>query len=311
MTYGAVGVELVLADREQLRDLAREVQVGNLAGRRVFLRVLPVREVDAHHRVIGHVLEQLAEVAEGVLAEHVVVRGDAAGLVAQGGVGERDHHDLREGEGDALAQLVVAAERLGPPRVPEVGVAELLADRAQVGGGLVDVQPVQRLRLGELLVDPLGIGHAGQAVDLRLGRAHRGLAQEARRLGRVRLLHRDHPAASRRRAGRSGCRRRHRRRKRRRRPGPRRQRHRGRNGRHARRRSRNSEQCSLWGPPTTRRNSLHGAGNAERVPRAGRRFGGRSTRVNAKTWQSAGSPQGVRRGVTAAFCECCKDLRQM
>ena len=51
-------------------------------------------QVDAHHRMQRHVLDELPEVAERVLGQHVVVRRDAARLVRQGRVGERDHHDL-------------------------------------------------------------------------------------------------------------------------------------------------------------------------------------------------------------------------
>ena len=128
------------------------------------------------------VLEQLAEVAERVLGEHVVVRSDTARLIRQRRVGERDHQDFRQRERGALAQLVVGADRLAPVGVEEIRAAQLLADRLQIGCGLVHVQAMQRLRLGELIVQPRRVAHRRQALDLLLARTERRLREEARGL---------------------------------------------------------------------------------------------------------------------------------
>ena len=80
------------------------------------------------------------------------------------------------------------ADRLAPVGVEEVGPAELLADGLQVGRGLVHVEPVQRLRLGELVVHPRRIAHRREALDLLGRRAERGLGEEARRF-RLRRHH--------------------------------------------------------------------------------------------------------------------------
>ena len=66
-------VELEQPDREQLHELARIVLVGPDVACGVGLAVAEHRQVDAHGRVQRHVLQQLAEVAEGIRRERVVV----------------------------------------------------------------------------------------------------------------------------------------------------------------------------------------------------------------------------------------------
>ena len=92
-----VQVQLLQPDGEELHHFAGVVLVRRLrelAGRvEALLVVADVRQVDAHHRVQRHVLQQLAEVAEGVAGQHVVVAGDPFREVADIAVG-RYHKDL-------------------------------------------------------------------------------------------------------------------------------------------------------------------------------------------------------------------------
>ena len=78
----AVVVELVEADGEELHHFARIVFVGIGGG--VAFVVAEHGEELTHHRAQSHILQQRAEVAEGIVAEHVVVTGFAAGHVLDG-----------------------------------------------------------------------------------------------------------------------------------------------------------------------------------------------------------------------------------
>ena len=99
----AVGVELLQADAVELHHLTRKVLVGQQAGAGVLFAVAQVRQVDAGGRVERHVLQQLAEVAKGVLVELVHVLPISAGVVPQVGVRLRHHQDLVQRKGHALA----------------------------------------------------------------------------------------------------------------------------------------------------------------------------------------------------------------
>ena len=117
----AVVVELPEADGEQLHDLAGVVLVG-IGGGVAFVVAEHVEEL-THHRAQGHVLKELAEVAEGVLAQHVVVTGFAAGHALDGrGVVAGDDEQLAQGVLHSFPQLVVA----GQSRLPELALDQVV-----------------------------------------------------------------------------------------------------------------------------------------------------------------------------------------
>ena len=118
----AVVAQLDEADREELHDLARVVLVGEdldavpLLVVRVRL-VAPVREVAPHQRVVRHLAQHVAERAERVADENVVVvRPDLLLVPPRLGALLAEHEDLRERPRDALPQLVVRLERDVRPR---------------------------------------------------------------------------------------------------------------------------------------------------------------------------------------------------
>ena len=87
----SIVIQLIEADGEELHDFARVVLVGIGGG--VAFVVAEHGEHLAHHRVEGHVLKQCAEVAEGILAQQVVVVGFTARHaldVEVGGAGDDD-----------------------------------------------------------------------------------------------------------------------------------------------------------------------------------------------------------------------------
>ncbi|MEZ5458351.1 MAG: hypothetical protein R3E65_03145 [Steroidobacteraceae bacterium] len=182
----AVGVELDEPDREQLHQLARVVLVGAQVRARHGALVAEHRQVHTHRRMQRDVLEQHPEIAEGVAREHVVEVGGRETEVLQR-PNLRDHHDLRQREGDALAQLVLAHEGvleplLEPRRVQLVEVE--IGTGRQSDIGRFDVGPQRRGGLGDLRIDPAcirigNIAQTDQALRFGFSRAQRGLVQEA------------------------------------------------------------------------------------------------------------------------------------
>ena len=113
----AVGLQLVQPDREKLHDLTRVIFVGARAGDGVGLGIAQRTEIVAHDRAQRDVLEQRAEIAEGAIAEDIVVVGEALRVsLAEAHVG--DDHDFAQGEGDALAKLVGGGQHVFPPARP-------------------------------------------------------------------------------------------------------------------------------------------------------------------------------------------------
>mmetsp|Transcript_18404 Transcript_18404/g.59864 ORF Transcript_18404/g.59864 Transcript_18404/m.59864 type:complete len:1691 (-) Transcript_18404:2355-7427(-) len=103
----AVVVHLAEADGEELEKLAREVLVGERVAALVLLGPQE-RQVDGHHRARGDVAEHVAQVAEGVLDEDVVVlQPDLDLLVRFPDAVDGDDVDVRERPGHALAELVL------------------------------------------------------------------------------------------------------------------------------------------------------------------------------------------------------------
>ena len=174
----AVGVELFEADGEELHHLARIVLVRGLrefTGRVVaFLLVADVGEIHAHHRVQGHVLQQLAKIAEGVAGQHVVIAGHPLRIMAGIATG-RHHEDLGQRIRNALAQLVVLGGGV-PPGV--VGVLQLAVVATACLPGVHDVHQ-RGAALAELLFDPGIGGAAGEGGDVAGRGAEAGLGEEA------------------------------------------------------------------------------------------------------------------------------------
>ena len=105
----AVGVERVDAGGEELHEFARVVFVGDLAGGG--LVAVEHVEIAAHRGGEADVIHDCGEVGEGIFGQHVLVGRDGTGVDGVGG----DDEDLREGEGNALAELVGAGEHGLPP----------------------------------------------------------------------------------------------------------------------------------------------------------------------------------------------------
>ena len=185
---GAVGLELGQADGEELHDFAGVVLVGRGAGDGVGFGVTQGAEVAAHRRVEGDVFEEGAEVAEGAVAEEIVVVGDGFSLVVAAEAHVGDDEDLAEGEGDALAKLVGSGEGVFEPRglavvrVDGVPIAETLG--AAIGVAVGDRgRAVRGKRQGHLRGDPGVDTAAGEGVDFGLSGSEGGLGEQARGIG--------------------------------------------------------------------------------------------------------------------------------
>jgi len=159
--------------------------VWDAASLRVGRQVLHRRQVHAHGRVHGHVLQQGAEVAEGVGRQHVVPGGDGRRLVVVQ-VLQRDHEDLGQGKGHALAQLVVSPQgALIEGRDDRAG-ADGVAGHDLLPGGVVGVVAGQVHGLGglgELLVHPAGGAQAHGAGQIGVSGAEAGLGEQAEGVG--------------------------------------------------------------------------------------------------------------------------------
>ncbi len=165
----AIVIEHHGADGEQLQHLAGIVLVRHLAAAAQHV------EVDAHRRMQGHILQEVAEVAESVPAEHVEIAGCGRPGVLDAVIGDRDHHELQQRIRYALAQLVAAFERLfverrsvGLPRATlhHVHSRAIIRPQLVLRDVPLGVDGVGRGRQGELLGHP-GVGaHARDACDL-------------------------------------------------------------------------------------------------------------------------------------------------
>mmetsp|Transcript_23380 Transcript_23380/g.55644 ORF Transcript_23380/g.55644 Transcript_23380/m.55644 type:complete len:256 (-) Transcript_23380:119-886(-) len=187
----AVGVELEQADGEQLHHFARIVLVGLAAGLRVLFEVALGAEELAHFGGQGHVLQQLAEVAEHVATQQIPVpRGrEVAPVVVLGLISCDDKH-LGQRQGESLSHLVRRRDHLVPQHRVEVPAEQ------KVSGGIdgrvaLGHHPVPRLvalRQVELRVEPrrISLGHDGSPTrvicgELRLQQKARGLCIRGRR----------------------------------------------------------------------------------------------------------------------------------
>ena len=181
----AVGVQFIQPDRHQLHHLAGEVLVRHAAGLGVGLLIPDGGQIGPHHRVRCHRFEQLAVVAQALVAEHVEVGGGGARVVADGAVLHRDHEDLRQRERDALAQLVIGTYRKFPERVDGAVLvhAGVLVEHFGRGIGGFPGGARGRSRPGQLLVDPGGVAEAHHPVGVGLGRTEGRLRKEARSFG--------------------------------------------------------------------------------------------------------------------------------
>ena len=75
----AIIVKQKEADGEQLHDFTGVIFVGEAVEGRVGLAVASVAEIVAHQRMQCYVVQQVAEIAEGVLQEQIVPLGRSIG----------------------------------------------------------------------------------------------------------------------------------------------------------------------------------------------------------------------------------------
>ena len=147
---GAVRIQSLESDGEQLQDLARVVLVRMRSLERILLLRLDHVQVVAHRRVQRDFLQQGAVVAEGVAVQHVHPGGHRLGIQIRRGVGHDE--DLRQREGGAGAQLRLAEEPLLPDRLVAHLVARLAVGLARLLR--IHVRHVRRGRQRELMRKP-------------------------------------------------------------------------------------------------------------------------------------------------------------
>ena len=180
--HAAVRSQLMQADGEELHQLAGEVLVGQAAAGGVFLLVAHVRQVQAHRRRQRDLLDQVAEIAEGLAVQQVEIAGVGACMQPQAVVMLRDHEDLVQREGGARAQLVRRLAGMAPEMVSDLVRVVLRAARpvfrTEVVAGLDRADEVGRGRQGQLPVDPGGQSGDGELLDLAGQGAEAGLQQQ-------------------------------------------------------------------------------------------------------------------------------------
>jgi hypothetical protein len=181
----AVGLEQPESDGEKLHHLAGVVFVREAVERGVGLPVAQRAEVEAHPRVAGHGLEQLAVGAKRVFEQEVLITRHRALVVVERAHAVGEDKDLAEREGDALAQRiggVVVAQRLAPPGLEALAAADGGGRGAVAEFGLPgqDQREVELRGAGELRVEPAG--EAQRAHPRQLGRrgAEGRLGEETR-----------------------------------------------------------------------------------------------------------------------------------
>ncbi len=197
-----IHVELVGAHREELEQFA-----GVILRRRRLVAVGHV-EIVAHISEHRHAGENVAEIAEGIVEEDLVERGDARGRI-HFGFGRDDH--LAEREGDALAELIGRHHGIGVEAHRNWRAREMLAraDGVAAGaeiaadfGGEVGIGAAAG---GELLVEPAVHAElldprdqSRRRTEARLFGEARGIAFGEGRRGRGSGRNRDQAAARRR-----------------------------------------------------------------------------------------------------------------
>ncbi len=132
----------------------------------------------------AHRLQQVTEITEGIRAQHVVVGGDAARIIADGAIQQRNDKDLRQRKSDPLAQLVVTGDGLLPERFKKIVLVQGLSI-GQRCADTVHIAAMQFLRLGKLRIQPGGIAAGAEGRDIGAVWAEAGLGQPARCLCRA------------------------------------------------------------------------------------------------------------------------------
>ena len=199
---GAVGLEFVAADREQLHHLPGVVFIGlgkldALVVERGF-GVSQRAEVDAHVGAQRHILEELTEITKGAPNQQIVVLSVAVLPGVDRAVGVRGDENLAQGESHALAELVRGADGELPPSVLAMNPADAgiryRGHGISVTAGTIGIVEreirvclgeMQRRRQGHLLVQPGGVALGDERVDLVVFRAEGRLREEARCVLRV------------------------------------------------------------------------------------------------------------------------------
>ena len=146
----AVDVEFDQADGEELHHLSGVVLIGTDVSRPVWSLVAEHAQIHSHGRMQGHLLHEVREVSEGVSHQDIVVVRQPIGHLPQPAK-LRHHHDLREGERDALSKLVGPVERIAKPDIEPVAVQLRQAIRFRQGP---QIGQLKRCRLPHLSVDP-------------------------------------------------------------------------------------------------------------------------------------------------------------
>ena len=133
-------------------------------------------QVHAHRRMQRDVCDQVAEAAECIACQHVMVVRQRVRHVHQRAC-LRDDHDLGQRKGDSLPKLVRSPHRIAHP-----GIRAIVVHRPDHLGGVceenvcsLDNRQLDRGRLGELLVDPAAVSKSGYGRRIRFGGAERGL----------------------------------------------------------------------------------------------------------------------------------------
>ena len=194
-----VHVQFPEPDREELHDLARVVLVRIRALDRVRLRVVDHVEVVAHQRVDADAEQDVEVIVEREVLQHLLI---IAVRVPDRIVGRRNHVDLGQRPGNALAKLVGRGERVLEeealrnelrvkiartvgPEVDRVGGSARLQRALAIAGLVLRLEGHRRQyrrRLCELRVD---IGaeagrHVGRLAVARGGRVFRAYRAEGR-----------------------------------------------------------------------------------------------------------------------------------
>ncbi len=88
-----------------------------VAFERVGFGIAEITQVFAHGRMVGHILQQCFEIAEGIPDQHIII-GDPCIREGQQRTVERYHQYLAQCESDTLTQLVLSVHCDIPPAVP-------------------------------------------------------------------------------------------------------------------------------------------------------------------------------------------------
>ena len=161
---GPVGIQHPEPYGEQLHDLPRKILIGINLVDRVRLAIAKMAKINTHHRVCGHVVEQIAVIAKGMPDHQIIKVGHPNGFGAEllGSVGrdqdfaQRESHPLAQRIGHGICGGIRAqlrrAHRTAPPGM-------LLPIAVQLNGISIHRRPVHirlhvRRRPGDLIIDP-------------------------------------------------------------------------------------------------------------------------------------------------------------